>query len=162
MGPSYGAPQIRTLKSQTGTGSDRDINFLSGGLAAQDKAAFDISHGGTDFSPWSTYGSGAYRKFASVVASAVGSSGTGSGSTETVGGGGGSGGPFQRSAQLVAVERAQRRGEYGDVGRDELGPLRRARDRARSGRGAGRRRAHPRWAPTGSRRRRFTRKSRKR
>lgn len=92
-GPSYGAPQIRTLKAQTGSGSDRDINFLSGGLAAQDKAAFDISKGGTDFSPWSTYGNGAYQRFASTVSAAVGSSGAGSGSVQPVKGGGG-GGPF--------------------------------------------------------------------
>ncbi len=91
-GPSYGVPQIRTLKSQTGTGSDRDINFLSGGLAAQDKAAYDISKGGTDFSPWSTYGNGAYQRFASTVAAAVGSSGAGSGAVQPVKGGGA--GPF--------------------------------------------------------------------
>lgn len=91
-GPSYGVPQIRTLKAQTGTGSDRDINFLSGGLAAQDKAAFDISHGGTDFSPWSTFTSGAYRKFASTVSAVTGNSGAGSGATETVAGSGSS--PF--------------------------------------------------------------------
>lgn len=62
-GPSYGLYQVRTLKAQTGTGGDRDIQKLSSSDAAQAKAAYDISRGGTDFSPWTTYTSGAYRQF---------------------------------------------------------------------------------------------------
>ena len=62
-GPSYGLFQIRTLKSATGTGADRDISRLASGDAEQARAAWDISRGGTDFSPWSTYTSGAYQQF---------------------------------------------------------------------------------------------------
>jgi hypothetical protein len=62
-GPSYGLFQIRTLKSATGTGADRDISRLAAGDDQQAAAAWDISRGGTDFSPWSTYTSGAYQRF---------------------------------------------------------------------------------------------------
>src|SRR6478752_6823228 len=60
-GPSFGLFQIRTAKAQTGTGSDRDITWLAASPAHQAQAAYDISHGGTDFTPWSVYTSGAYR-----------------------------------------------------------------------------------------------------
>jgi len=61
-GPSFGLFQIRTLKQKTGSGDVRDIASLTD-PARQAKAAFDISKGGTDFTPWSTYTSGSYRKF---------------------------------------------------------------------------------------------------
>lgn len=61
-GPSYGLFQIRTLKQQTGTGQDRDIASLVD-PARQAAAAYRISDGGTDFSPWSTYTNGSYRQF---------------------------------------------------------------------------------------------------
>ncbi len=64
-GPSYGTYQIRTLKAQTGTGTDRDIAFLAASDANQARAAYDISHHGTDFSLWTTYTSGAYQRFLS-------------------------------------------------------------------------------------------------
>ena len=62
-GPSVGLFQIRTLKAETGTGSDRDIEHLMGNPAAQVKAALHISAGGRDFQPWSTYTHGTYLKF---------------------------------------------------------------------------------------------------
>src|SRR5207344_1498754 len=71
-GPSVGVPQIRTLKADTGKGTDRDIVWLQGNLAHQAQAAYDISHQGQNFSPWTTYVSGAYRKFAGQVAAAIG------------------------------------------------------------------------------------------
>jgi hypothetical protein len=62
-GPSVGLFQIRTLKRETGTGSDRDIRHLTGDPAAQVKAALAISGDGRNFRPWSTFTSGSYRKF---------------------------------------------------------------------------------------------------
>lgn len=57
-GPSVGLYQIRTLKAQTGTGADRDIKALLpngvGNAARQSAAAFTISAGGVNRSPWST------------------------------------------------------------------------------------------------------------
>lgn len=60
-GPSFGLFQIRTLKAATGSGSARDIARLAVGDIEQAKAAYVISSGGTDFSPWSVYSSGAYQ-----------------------------------------------------------------------------------------------------
>lgn len=66
-GPSVGLYQIRTLKADTGTGSDRDLQALIPGAVAgipgtgspdvdrQSRAAFAISGGGSNFHPWSTY-----------------------------------------------------------------------------------------------------------
>lgn len=62
-GPSYGLFQVRTVKGDTGRGTDRDISRLAGSDAAQAKAAYDISQGGRDFSPWSVYTSGKYQSF---------------------------------------------------------------------------------------------------
>jgi Lysozyme like domain/Bacterial TSP3 repeat len=62
-GPSVGLFQIRTLKAETGTGSDRDIQRLMNNPAEQVKAALKISGGGSNYRPWSTYTNGAYRKF---------------------------------------------------------------------------------------------------
>ena len=62
-GPSVGLFQIRTLKAETGTGSDRDIQRLMNNPAEQVKAAMNISGGGSNYRPWSTYTNGAYRKF---------------------------------------------------------------------------------------------------
>lgn len=61
-GPSVGLMQIRTVRSQTGTGGDRDISILSDPLQNM-LAAYHISHGGKDWSPWTTYTSGKYRQF---------------------------------------------------------------------------------------------------
>ena len=62
-GPSVGLFQIRTLKSETGTGSDRDIQRLLNNPAEQVRAAMKISNGGSNLRPWSTYTNGAYLKF---------------------------------------------------------------------------------------------------
>ncbi len=62
-GPSVGLFQIRTLKAETGTGSDRDIQRLMNNPAEQVKAALKISGGGSNYRPWSTYTNGAYRRF---------------------------------------------------------------------------------------------------
>jgi hypothetical protein len=62
-GPSVGLFQIRTLKAETGTGSDRDIQRLMNNPAEQVKAALNISGGGSNYRPWSTYTNGSYRKF---------------------------------------------------------------------------------------------------
>lgn len=73
-GPSVGLMQIRSLKSQTGTGGDRDISILSDPLQNM-LAAYHISHGGKDWSPWSTYNDQKYRQFlgqASTGAAAAG------------------------------------------------------------------------------------------
>ena len=62
-GPSVGLFQIRTLRAQTGTGGDRDIERLLNDPAEQVKAALQISGGGRNYKPWSTYTNGSYRKF---------------------------------------------------------------------------------------------------
>jgi hypothetical protein len=62
-GPSYGMFQVRTLRKDTGTGRDRDINALRNNLMRQATAAYRISSGGRNFSPWTTYMHGSYRKF---------------------------------------------------------------------------------------------------
>lgn len=82
-GPSFGEFQIRTLKADTGTGTDRDISMLAGDDAAQAAAAWEISKQGTDFSPWSTYTNRAYlgeqaAVNAAIQAPAASSSSTGS------------------------------------------------------------------------------------
>jgi hypothetical protein len=58
-----GITQIRTLRSQTGTGGDRDITRLLGDPQADLAASYVISDQGKDFSPWSTYKSGAYKRY---------------------------------------------------------------------------------------------------
>lgn len=70
-GPSYGIYQIRTVKAQTGTGSVRDIQWLAASPANQAKAAFAISQGGTDFTPWTVYTTGKWRQFLSTAQSAA-------------------------------------------------------------------------------------------
>lgn len=62
-GPSVGVWQIRTLKSQTGTGSDRDVNALQGNLQRQALAMKNISSGGSNWTPWTTYTRGTYQQF---------------------------------------------------------------------------------------------------
>lgn len=71
-GPSVGVFQIRTLKAETGTGRDRDIAWLESSLDHQAKAAYDISHGGTDWTPWTTYNTGAYRTYLAQAQAAAG------------------------------------------------------------------------------------------
>jgi hypothetical protein len=76
-GPSVGVWQVRTLKSQTGTGQDRDLAALNGNLDRQAKAAYAISSGGTNLSPWSVFTSGKYQQFLSQAEAAGIESGIG-------------------------------------------------------------------------------------
>jgi len=66
-GPSYGLFQIRTLKGATGSGSVRDISALAGSVAAQARAAFEISSHGSDFTPWTVYTSGRWKDYLGSV-----------------------------------------------------------------------------------------------
>jgi hypothetical protein len=85
-GPSFGLFQVRTLKGQTGTGSNRDITRLASSDLEQAKAAYAISSGGRDFTPWSTFTSGAYQGFLGTAqASAAGATGGGDGPFPTWG-----------------------------------------------------------------------------
>lgn len=61
-GPSVGLMQIRSVKSETGTGKDRDISRLDDPLQNM-IAAYNISSKGRDFSPWTTYNDNMYKKF---------------------------------------------------------------------------------------------------
>jgi len=69
-GPSVGLMQIRTLKAQTGTGGTRDITQLSDPMSNL-VAAYSISGGGKDWSPWTTYNTGAYRQYLDQAAAAA-------------------------------------------------------------------------------------------
>jgi hypothetical protein len=62
-GPSVGVWQIRTYKSQTGTGGDRDAQALSGNLQRQALAMKNISSGGSNWTPWTTFTRGTYQQF---------------------------------------------------------------------------------------------------
>lgn len=70
-GPSVGLEQIRTVKSQTGTGSDRDIQRVGKDPLSNMVAAYHISKKGTDFTPWTTYTSGKYRQFLGQASAAA-------------------------------------------------------------------------------------------
>lgn len=61
-GPSVGLHQIRTLKADSGKGSDRDIERVLNPLENL-RAAWNISKKGTDFTPWSVFNSGSYMAF---------------------------------------------------------------------------------------------------
>lgn len=71
-GPSFGLFQIRTLKRDTGRGTDRDITALTGNLGAQARAAWEISRHGADFTPWTVYRTGRYRDFLGQAQAAAG------------------------------------------------------------------------------------------
>lgn len=74
-GPSVGLWQIRTLKAETGTGRSRDVNVLTD-PTQNARAMFDISSGGSNWGPWSTYTSGAYQQYvAAATAAAAGDAG---------------------------------------------------------------------------------------
>jgi len=74
-GPSVGLFQIRTLKGQTGTGGPRDIQALMNNPLAQAKAAWEISGGGRNWTPWTVargnWRSGANWAMADKAAKAV-------------------------------------------------------------------------------------------
>lgn len=75
-GPSVGLMQIRTVKSQTGTGGDRDITRLMDPLQNM-AAAFKISAQGKDWTPWTVYKTGKYREFLGQANAAIGGAGGG-------------------------------------------------------------------------------------
>ena len=60
-GPSVGLWQIRSLKSQYGTGGPRDASQLTD-PTFNARSMATISAGGANFKPWSTFTSGAYLK----------------------------------------------------------------------------------------------------
>lgn len=70
-GPSYGLFQIRTQKAATGTGGNRDQLWLAASDLNQAKAAYAISSGGTDFSPWTVFNTGKYQQFKSQAIAAA-------------------------------------------------------------------------------------------
>jgi Lysozyme like domain len=74
-GPSVGLGQERTLKGETGTGQDRDMSWLLASDANQAKAAYDTSHGGHDFTAWTTFTDGAYQSHLAAVRNAVAAGG---------------------------------------------------------------------------------------
>jgi hypothetical protein len=69
-GPSVGLLQIRSLKAQESTGATRDEQANTDPLHNQ-RAALEISSGGTDFTPWSTFDSGAFQTYLSTARAAV-------------------------------------------------------------------------------------------
>lgn len=103
-GPSVGLEQIRTIKSQTGSGSDRDIARLDDDPLQNMIAAYDISAHGKDFSPWTTYTSGKYRQFLGQATTAAGgSTGAGGGSTTQTAFGLPSSGDIASKLQSIAI-----------------------------------------------------------
>lgn len=84
-GPSYGFGQVRTVKADTGRGGDRDINWLAASDINQAKAEYDISGGGHNFAPWTTYTSGAYQKFLGQAQSAAAGAGAAGGTATLTG-----------------------------------------------------------------------------
>jgi hypothetical protein len=86
-GPSVGLMQIRTVKSQTGTGKDRDIGQLTDPLQNM-IAAYNISSHGKNWTPWTVYNTGKYRQFlgqAQQGAAAGGTAASTGGNIESVG-----------------------------------------------------------------------------
>lgn len=74
-GPSVGIWQIRTLKAETGSGSNRDINALKGNPARQAQAMFDISASGSNWSPWTVYNKGTYQQYLKQAETAAAATG---------------------------------------------------------------------------------------
>lgn len=70
-GPSFGLFQIRTLKADVGSGSPRDPARLALSDVEQARAAWEISQGGTDFTPWSVYNTGAYQAYLAAARAAA-------------------------------------------------------------------------------------------
>lgn len=73
-GPSIGLWQVRSLKTETGTGRSRDANRLTD-PAFNARSMVSISGGGSNWGPWSVYKSGAYRTHVAAVEAAVGAAG---------------------------------------------------------------------------------------
>jgi hypothetical protein len=61
---SVGLWQIRTLRSETGKGTCRDIDeLLKLDINFQARCAFEISGGGTNFKPWAAFTRGLHKKY---------------------------------------------------------------------------------------------------
>jgi hypothetical protein len=69
-GPSIGLWQVRSLKSQSGTGKSRDATRLKDPIFNA-KAMGEISGGGKNWRPWSVYTNGTYKKFLPAVTTSV-------------------------------------------------------------------------------------------
>lgn len=82
-GPSVGLTQIRTVKSETGKGTDRDISRLTDPLQNM-ISAYHISGKGKDFSPWATYNDKKYQDYLGQAQGAAGAT-TGGVPVENVG-----------------------------------------------------------------------------
>ena len=67
-GPSIGLWQIRSLRAETGTGRPRDASRLKD-PTFNARAMVAISNGGTNWTPWSVYNSGAYKRHEIVIRS---------------------------------------------------------------------------------------------
>jgi hypothetical protein len=78
-GPSVGIWQIRTVKSEYGTGSDRDLLALKGNIARQAQAMRNISSGGTNWTPWTVYTRGTYQQFLGQAQGVAGGAATSGG-----------------------------------------------------------------------------------
>lgn len=78
-GPSIGLWQIRSLKAQKGTGKARDADRLTD-PTFNAHAMAQISTGGANFAPWSTYKSGAYRSHLADVRAGIGAGSASAGS----------------------------------------------------------------------------------
>jgi hypothetical protein len=65
-GPSIGLWQIRSVKAEKGTGRSRDASRLKDPVFNA-RAMFQISGGGKNWTPWSTYKNGAYRQHLNKV-----------------------------------------------------------------------------------------------
>lgn len=72
-GPSVGLWQVRSLRAETGRGTSRDVNRLKD-PAFNARSAFEISGKGKSFRPWTTYTSGAYRRYLGGAKTAAGAS----------------------------------------------------------------------------------------
>lgn len=72
LGPAYGAWLVRTDRTQTGTGSTRDITALASSTQHQADAARALSANGTDFTPWQAWRDGTYQNYLGQVDEAVG------------------------------------------------------------------------------------------
>jgi hypothetical protein len=78
-GPSVGIWQIRTVKSEYGTGSDRDLLALRGNVGRQAQAMRNISAGGTNWTPWTVYTRGTYQQYLGQAQGVAGGAATSGG-----------------------------------------------------------------------------------
>lgn len=82
-GPSVGLMQIRTLKGETGKGTARDITRLDDPVSNM-RAAWEISNGGRDWTPWSTFKNGRYSSFLATASAAAAKAGSATTTTDGV------------------------------------------------------------------------------